>query len=146
MGGRGGPAPAPPRFGEPPRSNLDALNGKGELILVVDDEPFICSMARRVLVRAGYRVVLAGHGEEALVRVAQHRGEVSLVLTDMNMPIMDGPALLLALEATAPALPVIGSSGLDPTGGFAGLRHFLSKPYTPELLLAAVRTALEDGR
>jgi PAS domain S-box-containing protein len=114
--------------------------GHGETILVVDDERAVREVAQRTLQRFGYRVMLASHGAEAVALYAQHRDRIAAVLTDMAMPIMDGPALIVALRAMDPAVRIIASSGLDTNGAVAratgaGVHHFAPKPYTAETLL-----------
>jgi signal transduction histidine kinase/CheY-like chemotaxis protein len=122
--------------------------GNGELILVVDDELAIRQMVERTLVAFGYRVVLAANGAEAVSIYAEQDGRIAAVLTDMAMPIMDGPAMVVALRALDPHVTVIGSSGLDGgsigrarTGAFA---HFVPKPYTAEALLTTLAYALSQ--
>ncbi len=114
--------------------------GHGEMILVVDDEQHIRLIAEKTLTRFGYRVRLAGNGAEAVSVYAMHRQEIAAVLTDMAMPVMDGPALIVALKAINPAVRIIGSSGLDANGLVAkavaaGVESFVPKPYTAEALL-----------
>jgi CheY-like chemotaxis protein len=123
--------------------------GNGELVLVVDDESGIRRVAQGALERFGYRVLAAANGAEAIGAYAQHRGEIAVVLTDMAMPVMDGPALIIALRAINPNVKIIGSSGLSSNGGIAkavgaGLTHFLPKPYTAETLLKMLAKALND--
>ncbi len=71
------------------------------------------------------------------------RAEIALVVTDMAMPVMDGPATIIALKSLNPAVRIIASSGLASGGAMttaasAGVRHFVPKPYTAEALLKAV--------
>lgn len=86
--------------------------GRGELILLVDDEPIITDTMKLVLEFEGYRVIVAGDGAEALVLYRQRKDEVKLVLTDLMMPLMDGAALIHTLRALNPKLGVILVSGL----------------------------------
>ncbi len=123
--------------------------GHGELILVVDDEAAIRTAAQRTLERFGYRVMLASHGAEAVSFYAQHQQDIAIVLTDMAMPIMDGPALIIALKSMNPQVRIIGSSGLASNGGVAkamgaGMQHFIPKPYTAETLLKALDLVLKQ--
>lgn len=122
--------------------------GNGELILVADDEPSVRQITGSTLEAFGYRVMLAGDGAEAVALFAQHRDEVALVLTDMMMPIMDGPATILVLRRMNPKVRDIAVSGLDANGRLAkaasaGAAHFLPKPYTAEALLQLIRQALD---
>jgi PAS domain S-box-containing protein len=121
--------------------------GHGELILLVDDEEAIRKVARRTLERFGYRVLVAGNGAEAVALYAQHPGEIAVVLTDMAMPIMDGPALVIALREMNPEVLIIGSSGLASDGGVttaagAWVHHYVPKPYTAEALLKSLEQVL----
>ena len=68
-----------------------ALRGKGETILLVDDEVSILDITRQTLEAFGYRVIVAEDGAQAIGQYALHRPEIALVLTDMMMPVMDGP-------------------------------------------------------
>jgi PAS domain S-box-containing protein len=125
--------------------------GKGELILVVDDEEGIRKVAQKTLERFGYRVVTAQHGADALSVYAKHHGDVAAVLTDMAMPIMDGPALIVALKTMNPGAKIIASSGLNSGGGVAkamdaGVEHFIPKPYTAEVLLKTLASLFAPGR
>ncbi len=121
--------------------------GHGELVLVVDDELAIREVAKVMLERFGYRVLLASHGAEALALYAQHSSTIDVVLTDMAMPIMDGPALIWALRAMNPNVRIVASSGLTDTHGLsravsAGVAHFVPKPYTGETMLRTLHTVL----
>src|SRR5262249_45629472 len=73
--------------------------GNEELILVVDDEESVRNVTQNMLERFGYRVLLAANGAEALGHYTSHPQEIAAVLTDVAMPIMDGPALITALKA-----------------------------------------------
>lgn len=122
--------------------------GHGEVILVVDDEETIRDVARRTLERYGYSVCLAANGAEAVAIFARDPSKIDLVLTDMMMPIMDGPATIIALKCIDPGLTIIGSSGLSSSGQVAkahdaGVKFFVPKPYTSETLLRTVAEALE---
>lgn len=124
--------------------------GQGELVLVVDDEDAVREIARLTLERYGYRVVCASNGAEAVALYVRHQAEVAVVLTDMAMPIMDGPALIQALRAINPSVRIIGSSGLASNGGLtralgAGVPQFVTKPYSAHQLLTTLRAALSDA-
>jgi PAS domain S-box-containing protein len=125
---------------------VQARLGRGELILVVDDEAAIREIAREVLEASGYRVATAADGSEAVVLYTQRGGEVAAVVTDMRMPIMDGLATIRALRKIDPGVRIVATSGLGDDSG-SGLPDqgclFLGKPYTAEGLLAAVESALQ---
>jgi signal transduction histidine kinase/CheY-like chemotaxis protein len=125
--------------------------GAGELIMVVDDEEPIRRVTRGMLEAFGYRVVTASDGGEACALYRQKRDEISAVLTDMMMPVMDGAALIAELRRLSPLLPIIASSGLTEAGKedqarSLGAQKYLSKPYTSASLLWALRESLRDGR
>jgi signal transduction histidine kinase/CheY-like chemotaxis protein len=122
--------------------------GKGELILVVDDELAIREVARRTLENFGYAVIVASNGAEAISLYAQRAREIAAVFTDMSMPIMDGPALIIALRSIDPDVRIIGSSGVESSGDVsktvgAKLDHYIPKPYTAEAMLATIRAILD---
>ena len=121
--------------------------GGGEMVLVVEDQESVRNLAARVLERLGYRVLQAENGEEAL-RMAGAGGEkISLLITDMVMPGMAGPALAKRLRAVRPALPVIYMSGYsDDMVAGRGLLEvpglFLQKPFLLDEFAEKVREAL----
>ena len=124
--------------------------GHNELILFVDDEEAICSTVKKILERHDYRVITAANGAEAVSYYAAHGAEIVAVITDMHMPIMDGPATIVALLSMNPRVKIIGSSGLAANGGVAkaasaGVRHFVPKPYTAEKMLRTLREVLDNG-
>jgi len=128
----------------------DFPRGDGQLVLLVDDEASILEMTRQSLEAYGYRVLTAVNGAQAISTFALNRDEVDLVITDMMMPIMDGPATIVALQAIQPRILIIGSSGLDSQNStdratVAVVKYFLSKPYSAANLLKTVKTALTDG-
>ena len=136
------PAPAPSSFTD------GFQRGRGELILVVDDEAPVRMVTRHLLENYGYRVVVAADGAEALEIYAQTQG-VAAVVTDIMMPGMDGIELVAQLRANDPHVPVIAASGVSPQPGVFGphrVDHFLRKPYAAETLLAALDAILPVGR
>jgi PAS domain S-box-containing protein len=144
--------PASP--GVPPDQAVNARHsiphGQGETVLVIDDEEPIRQHVQYTLERFGYRVIVAANGAEAVAAYARHGGEIAVVLTDVAMPVMDGPATIAALRALDPALPIIVSSGLVPpaedvAAGDPPLTA-LPKPYRTADLLEAVAAAVAAGR
>ncbi|MEU4423132.1 ATP-binding protein [Actinoplanes sp. NPDC024001] len=125
-----------------------ATEGHGETLLVVEDEDALRDVAGRILTGAGYRVLSAEGGAQALELAARHDGEIDLLVSDVVMPGMLGKELAERLVVARPqtrvlymsgyAQPVLASQGtLDP--GVA----LLSKPFTANDLLAAVRKRLD---
>jgi len=118
------------------------VTGAG-LVLVVDDEPGIREFVRRVLVRAGFDVMVAADGVEAIELVRSHQQELRLVLLDLTMPKLGGDEALLDMRALGFSGPVIRWSGyaesdVSPDSYTA----FLRKPFSSEELLALVGKAL----
>jgi PAS domain S-box-containing protein len=124
--------------------------GNGETVLVVDDEASILAITSRTLQAFGCQVLTATDGADAVAVYLEHQKKIAIVLTDMAMPVMDGPALIHALTRIDPAVKIIAASGLDTNGTVteatrAGIRHFLNKPYTAETLLTAVQAVLAES-
>ncbi len=122
-------------------------NGKGEMILVVDDELPICKMIETILTKKGYRVLTALGGHEALRLFAEHHEQIGAVLTDLAMPEMGGVELIRRLKAAQPGLPIIASTGQSSEQRYNDLNSLdvqwrLSKPYGAQQLLAIVREAV----
>jgi DNA-binding NtrC family response regulator len=115
--------------------------------LVVDDEENIREVMRATLESFGYAVITASDGTDGLAQFAQRSREISLVITDMAMPFMDGATMVRALRKINPGFRVIGMSGLlnaDVTAELQSLNvsGFLTKPFTAESLLHAIRDAM----
>jgi two-component system, cell cycle sensor histidine kinase and response regulator CckA len=128
---------------------VDLPTGNGELILVVDDEESITQITKGTLETFGYKVLTAGDGTEAVAAYAENKSEVRVVITDMMMPFMDGPATIRALKRLNPEVKVIAASGLTANDKFAeaanlGVKTFLPKPYTAEKLLKAIADILKN--
>ena len=124
--------------------------GNGEMILVVDDEASILTITGQTLQAFGYQVLTATDGAHAVAVYAKHEKEISVVLTDMMMPVMDGLAMIHALMRMNPAVKVIAASGLNANGNVAkvsgaGVKHFLTKPYTAATLLKTMRAILDES-
>lgn len=127
-----------------------SLPGRGELILVVDDEASIREVMRRVLVRSGYNVLCAANGQEALTVFLAHRVRVRLLLTDVMMPTMGGVALARAVRALEPTLRIIAMSGLNDAErtqelAALGVTQVLSKPCEPQDIFEAIQRALHGA-
>ncbi|HTY87189.1 MAG TPA: response regulator [Candidatus Acidoferrum sp.] len=134
----------------PPATSAAPVNGAGELVLLVEDEPVVREMARAILESGGYRVIEAPDGREALKIWEQRSADIDLVVTDMVMPNgVSGGALARALQTHSPDLPVICTSGYTPDYIERDLPTndritFLPKPYRPRRLLEIVRQCLKD--
>lgn len=123
--------------------------GRGELILVVDDEKPIREALVRTLQSNGYRAYTAEDGTDALALYFQRRNEIDVVITDILMGQMDGVTLVRSLRRLDPKVRVIASSGhmqketITILTGL-GVNTFLDKPYTAEKLLRAVTSVLQS--
>jgi two-component system cell cycle sensor histidine kinase/response regulator CckA len=129
-------------------TNKELLRGHGERILVIDDELFVLQISKEVLEVQGYSVITAMDGAEAVALFAgSEKGSIQLVITDMNMPLMDGSSTIRALRRLDPKIKIIISSGLLTNVNSAGLggletQGYLTKPYTAEQLLLMVQNVL----
>jgi CheY-like chemotaxis protein len=131
-----------------PKRDAPSERGGG-LILVVDDEEFILGIIQQTLESAGCRVLLARDGAQAIALYVDHRDEIDLVITDMIMPVINGPALIAALRAINPQVEVLAMSGLDAEAneekhGSAGVSAFLQKPFSADRLLSLLRPLLPE--
>jgi two-component system, cell cycle sensor histidine kinase and response regulator CckA len=122
--------------------------GNGENILVVDDELSVLEISKEILEARSYRVLTAADGAEATAIFASaEKGSINLVITDMNMPLMDGSSTIRALRRLDPNLKIVVSSGLLTnvnSAGVAGLdiQGYLTKPYTADQLASMVNKVL----
>ncbi len=117
------------------------------VILVVDDESGVLQFVRRALTRAGFEVMTASSGEDAVARFSAESDRVSAVLLDVTMPGMDGHQTFSELRRIRATVPVVLSSGFseqDMTGRLSdsGLAGFLPKPYSVHELLSCLRRAM----
>jgi CheY-like chemotaxis protein len=129
--------------------DLELLQGRGECILVVDDEAAVRSITEQTLLTYGYRVLTATDGADAIAVFGRRAPEIDLVLTDTVMPIMDGPTAIRALLRIEPSAKVIIASGAGSKSGIGrareyGAAHFLPKPYTAHTLLATIQRVLQS--
>ena len=119
-------------------------------VLVVDDEPLIAMALEAMLEDAGYGVATAANGRQGLERLAE-APRPDLVLLDMMMPVMNGPAMLAAMTADPElrGIPVIVLSSLPEEAVRAraqGVAAILRKPCTAEQVLDAIARALGGAR
>jgi two-component system cell cycle sensor histidine kinase/response regulator CckA len=128
----------------------ERVRGKGELILIVEDEASICDITRRILESNGYKVVIANDGAEGVSLYTKSEEKVAAVLMDMAMPIMDGAMSIRALRKIDPKVRIIAVSGLtenDKVGNVMALVNaFLAKPYTSDMLLKVIDEVLKANK
>ena len=128
-----GPEPSPP--------------GNGELILIVDDEEAVREITRGTLESYGYKTLVARDGAEAIAIYAQNLGAIDVVLTDLMMPVMDGPATITVLRRMNPSARIVAVTGLATPLDTAkmkalGVKHLLPKPYTAQTILKELKRIL----
>lgn len=138
---------AKPLEQEKPSSAGSLHRGNGQTILVVDDEAPIVAVTRQILVANGYTVIDSCDGADAIALFAMHQGTIDLVLTDLMMPGIDGPALIAAVRKIVPDIKVVATSGLHTSrqvakAGEIGIEHFLVKPYSAAKLLEVIDSTL----
>jgi signal transduction histidine kinase/CheY-like chemotaxis protein len=127
-----------------------APRGRGETILLVEDEASLRELAGRILTRNGYQVRVARTAVEAPGIAGDAEQPIDLLLTDVVMPELLGNEVARLVRAVRPALPVLYMSGyaqqvLDAHGAFASQIDLLEKPFTEATLLTRVRRAIDNG-
>ncbi len=138
-----------PRAELPPASEArrqGQVRGGPETILLVEDDGLVLDVNARALSALGYAVLACRSGAEALERASAQVSRIDLLVTDVVMPRMNGPALARALGAIRPGVRVLYVSGhsQELVGGTPGAA-FLAKPFTPSELAARVRDVLDPG-
>jgi two-component system cell cycle sensor histidine kinase/response regulator CckA len=123
----------------------------GETILLVEDDPAVRRMAAEVLLSAGYRVLAAPSGADALRMAAKHEGRMDLLLTDVVMPGMTGPEFVRQFIVQSPSSRILYMSGytddaIEKHGVRGRMVRVLQKPFTHESLAQSVREALGQSR
>lgn len=126
------------------------FHGDQRWILVVDDEDAICALVGRALEGAGFQVITAGDGAEAISIFGRRHAEIAAVVVDMMMPFIDGSAAITMFRKIKPSVAVLAVSGLpsqrdeaEKVGG--GRVVFLSKPFEVPELLSALGRAMEGA-
>jgi PAS domain S-box-containing protein len=143
--------PADPTAGKRAREaeEIGLHRGHDELVLVVDDEESIRLLTKEILQSFNYRVITANNGTEALSLYTANQPDVRVVMTDMLMPEMDGPATIRAIRELDPDIPIIATSGLatdEPVladGVEINVQASIAKPYSAPTLLQTVSGVLK---
>ncbi|MEI6207127.1 MAG: response regulator [Desulfuromonadales bacterium] len=120
-------------------------------VLLVEDEDQVRMIAKELLEMFGFTVVEAVNGKEALEVYRKSAADITLVLTDIGMPVMDGYALFRELKKLIPELPIVIYSGFgiaEVTSRIASddIAGFISKPYRPDQLRDVLKNAVEGAR
>jgi two-component system cell cycle sensor histidine kinase/response regulator CckA len=128
-------------------AKTEVLTGGTETVLVVEDEDALRRAARRILEAAGYTVLVAASGEEALRVCEKHQGTIHLALSDVVMPKITGLAFAALVKAARPEIKVLHMSGyagdaIDKYGTLDRARY-IGKPFTSEALTRKVREVLD---
>jgi two-component system cell cycle sensor histidine kinase/response regulator CckA len=124
------------------------LQGRGELILIVDDEEAVSSVTKRILESNRYRTLVAHNGTEAVALYASGQNEIDLVLTDFNMPSMSGPETIARLRRINPNVRIILATGADSAHGVTsaadmGVQAIMKKPFDVFSLLDNLQKVLQ---
>ena len=126
---------------------LSAPRGTGQTVLVVDDEDAVRQVMQSTLEKAGYQVLAAANGKEALSVYAERGRQIAVVVIDMTMPVLGGIPTMRELVRMNPDVRLIAASGIHDNEASAKsiggqVRQFLAKPFTSEKLLRAVGRAV----
>jgi CheY-like chemotaxis protein len=121
--------------------------GRGEKILVVDDQRVWLVLARAILSAGGYQVQVCGHSPDAVLLLKENPDQIDLVVTDLTMPHLDGIELAAELLKINAALPIVLTSAAiveseSPLLQTLGIRAFLPKPWERERLLSVIQQTL----
>ncbi len=132
-----------------PEKEPDTQAGRGETLLLVEDEPSIMQLGVLMLEELGYQVLAAAAPGEAITAAAEHAGTVDLLVTDVIMPEMNGRELAERLRERYPSLKTLYMSGYTANviahhGVLDEGVHFIEKPFSAKGLAAKVREALEE--
>ena len=144
------PATPPAEAGKPAGVAASIQRRQGELILVVDDEAAVRESLCYALKSNGYQVVTAAEGGQGRSVFLQHRAEIRAVITDLMMPVVNGPGLIAALRAIEPGVLILGMTGrLERSGGQdvrdLTLAAVLTKPFSGAELLRALDASLPSN-
>lgn len=115
-------------------------------VLVVDDSMIMCNLVSQALAGGGFEPVVAGDGEQALAVLAAQ--PVDMIITDINMPVMDGLALIKAVRETNGAIPIFALTSesdveMREKGRAAGANGWIIKPFNPPQFLDLVRQIVD---
>ena len=123
----------------------DDVSANQTTILVAEDEALIRDLLEKILHQAGYQLLIASDGKQALEIAEQHTGPIDVLLSDIVMPELSGVALARAITAKHPAMKIILTSAyLRQIWVMDRSWHFIAKPYLPTQLLDTVREALHE--
>ncbi len=144
------PAVAAAEAGVPSAAAPAQPRGRGETVLVIEDEDGVRAVVRDLLTAFGYAVLVASDGPEGLAIYREEPGRIHAVVTDMMMPAMQGPEVIAQLRATNPDVRIVAMSGMlddydDAWAGPGGRLAFVQKPMTGRALVRALQQVLGAG-
>ena len=133
----------------PPHEAANRIVGRGETVLLVEDEPTILELGEMMLKKFGYQVLSAGSARDAIALAEAHQGRIDLLVTDVVMPEMNGRELAQRLQGMRPEIKCLFMSGYTADviahhGVLAPGVHFIQKPFSVQSLAAKVREAIES--
>ncbi len=144
-----GEMPADMTTEEPEEPKATEWSAGGKLLLV-EDEDMVRAVAERALVRAGYTVTTVTDGEEGLAEVANGSTEFDLIVSDVVMPVMDGPAMARAIRRVKPDIPILFMSGYAEEQLRNDIdidnMHFIPKPFSVQQINSKVAEVLSEQR
>ncbi len=142
-----GELPVVMRENEPEETKASEWSAGGKLLLV-EDEDMVRAVAERALVRAGYTVTTASNGEEGAAIVANGDTDFDLIVSDVVMPAMDGPAMARAIRSVKPDIPILFMSGYaeEQLRNEIDIEnmHFIPKPFSVQQINAKVAEVLNE--
>ena len=129
-------------------ARVESVRVGSETVLLVEDDPVVRKMTARVLKRAGYTVIEASDGLEALRMCNNPDTQFYLVVSDMVMPALGGRDLANHVSRLRPGIPTLLMSGYTRdsmlhSAGMSATEAFIEKPFTPDALAAKVRDVLD---
>ena len=144
------PVPTTIAGGKTEARTEESVPGGTETILIAEDEEMLRSVLRSTLEENGYRVIVAGDGNEALGVYKERYREIALVISDVGLPGLTGDKLYVSMRKINPSLRMILSSGfIEPETKVAiltsGVREFIQKPYVLSDILVKVRRVLDSA-
>ena len=133
---------------EPGRDGTPVTHGKGETLLLVEDDAAILEISKQMLQNLGYRVICSQNPQDAIVLARKNKARLNLLITDVIMPAMNGKELSSQINAFCPDLKVIYISGYTANiiahqGVLDDDLHFLQKPFSRKDLAKKVRSVLD---
>jgi len=134
----------------PPATVVRARSGRGETVLLAEDERQVRDVVERQLAAEGYQVLVAADGREALEVAEAHRGGIDVLLSDVVMPHLSGPDLAREFRERNPEAVVIFMSGYSEEavvrqGDLGDRSAFVQKPYSPAELAGTIRRLLDGA-